>query len=117
MGAAAAGFAVGPFCSLKISGDVNIVASQVYHYLVDAAAVIELLGGTTTLTGTPAFSGAFAAAYNGACIKGQSVTYTGAATGRRYDVQLNGVVNTNGAGANYFPGSTAGSTATGGAYV
>jgi hypothetical protein len=44
-------------------------------------------------------------------------TYSGAATGKRYAVATNAVLNTNGGGANYFPGDVAGTTATGGQYV
>jgi hypothetical protein len=43
-------------------------------------------------------------------------TFTGAATGKRYDVTENGVISTAGGGANYFPGNAAGTTATGGQY-
>ena len=49
-----------------------------------------------------------------------SMTYTlGAftATGTRYVIQLNAACQTNGGGANYFPGNAAGSTATGGQYA
>lgn len=38
------------------------------------------------------------------------------ASGQRFSVQTNGVVNVNGGGANVFPGASAGSTATGGQY-
>ncbi len=46
-----------------------------------------------------------------------SITGAGVVTGQRYNVASNGVVDTSGAGATHFPGSTAGSTATGGQYV
>jgi hypothetical protein len=41
---------------------------------------------------------------------------SGGATGKRYVAELNGVINTFGGGANYFPGNVAGTTATGGQY-
>jgi hypothetical protein len=44
------------------------------------------------------------------------VTYSGAATGSRYGAALNGVIQTNGGGATYFPGNSAGSTSVGGQY-
>jgi len=43
-------------------------------------------------------------------------TLSGSVTGSRYNVNLNGSINTNGSGVNYFPGSSAGSTNTGGQY-
>jgi hypothetical protein len=42
---------------------------------------------------------------------------TGSATGKRYDVITNSVLNTGGGGASYFPGDVAGTAATGGQYV
>jgi len=42
---------------------------------------------------------------------------TGAATGMRYRAELNGTINTNGLGPNFFPGDVAGTTATGGQYA
>lgn len=44
-------------------------------------------------------------------------TNPGNVTGPKYSAQLNGVINTQGAGASYFPGTVAGSTATGGQYA
>lgn len=46
-----------------------------------------------------------------------SPTFTGSAvTGKRYEANVNGIITTNGAGPNYFPGTVAGSTSTGGQY-
>jgi hypothetical protein len=42
---------------------------------------------------------------------------TANATGTRYNGTLNSVINTFGGGANYFPGNSAGSVATGGVYA
>jgi hypothetical protein len=78
-------------------------------------AIISNAGLTITLTGTPAFS-IFALAYMTGMISMQGQTFSGAATGQRYNATLCGVIETNGGGANYFPGGTAGATATGGQY-
>jgi hypothetical protein len=72
---------------------------------------------TVTLSGTPAFSNAFASADMGGVIIMQYVTFTGSATGKRYNVTLNAVVNTAGGGATYLPGNVSGTTATGGQYA
>ncbi|MDH7791872.1 hypothetical protein QBD00_002784 [Ochrobactrum sp. AN78] len=42
---------------------------------------------------------------------------TGSATGKRYTVYANGTIGTSGSGANYFPGSVAGTVASGGQYL
>lgn len=81
-------------------------------------SVVNLNGSiTVTLTGTPAFSSQFVNA-NGLCfVYAVGITFTGAATGSRYNVAQNGVINTDGGGANYFPGNSVGTSSTGGQYV
>ncbi len=69
-----------------------------------------------TLTGTPAFSGAFALSYAGGASMLYGNTFSGAATGVRYSAAGNGVIYTNGAAGTYFPGNSAGSTGSGGQY-
>ncbi len=46
-----------------------------------------------------------------------TINASGSFSGPRYSVYSNGVINTYGGGANFFPGSTAGTTATGGQYL
>ena len=98
-------------------GDYSIVAAAASHFSTGLAGVIRVMSQSVTLTGTPAFSSAFAQGTTG----GQTVlvgnTFSGAATGKRYDVILNAAVNVGGAGVNYLPGSAAGTTATGGQYA
>lgn len=83
---------------------------------------ISTISTTITITGTPNFSQGFIRCGEGpsllacALATGQPV-FVGAATGPRYAVSTNSVINTNGAGASYFPGDAAGTTATGGQYV
>jgi hypothetical protein len=43
--------------------------------------------------------------------------FSGAATGPRYSANTNGVVNSFGGGATYFPGNAVGVLATGGQYA
>jgi hypothetical protein len=72
---------------------------------------------TVTITGTPAFSGAWALSLGNAVITCFSDTFSGSATGARYSVTGNGYLFTNGGGATYLPGNAAGSTASGGQYL
>ena len=71
---------------------------------------------TVTLTGTPAFSGSFAFADTGSLITVLNVTYSGAATGIRYQAGNGSVITTGAAGPNYFPGNAAGFVISGGGY-
>lgn len=73
---------------------------------------------TYTLTANATYSHAFAGAGNLGYLVSVGSTFTlgaFAVTGPRYNASLNGVIVTGG-GASYFPGSSAGSTATGGQY-
>lgn len=75
------------------------------------------LSGLITVTGTPAFNSAFVLLNNCATLGVYSgATISGAATGTRYSITRNAVCDVNGSGANYFPGSGPGTTATGGIY-
>lgn len=96
-------YAISAGASRHINGAVNGVAS--------------VAGRTVTITGTPAFSTAFAEAGEGGVVRLFSNTYSGSATGPRYSAALNGVIQTFGAGASALPGDAAGSTATGGQYA
>jgi hypothetical protein len=79
------------------------------------SSTITGFGATITLSGTPAFDEDFAFASSGGEIS-EFQTYSGSATGRRYFAFLNGVINTFGGGATYFPGDSAGATSNGGEY-
>jgi hypothetical protein len=95
--------------SINAGAGSHIVCNQGFVNIVTAAVTI-LLAST--------FSQAFAGASIGGAIQALSMTFSGAAvTGTRYTAATNGVIFTNGGGANYFPGSTAGATATGGQYA
>jgi hypothetical protein len=97
-------------------GAYSISGGAETHITSQLSAVVNI-SGAVMLTGTPAFSYAFAQAYCASTAAFSGVTFTGTATGARYQANANGVVNTFGGGANYLPGNAAGVTATGGQYV
>lgn len=98
-------------------GNYSIAGSAPYHFLAQFGGYIACNSRTITITGTPAFSSAFSGALNGGQISSAGCTFSGSATGIRYNSILNSVIDTLGGGANYFPGNSAGTTATGGQYV
>ena len=70
-----------------------------------------------TVTGTPAFTGAFVVSGQGGVVYAAgSASYSGAATGKRYIANDLGFISSNGGGASFYPGNVAGTTATGGVY-
>lgn len=99
-----------------LAGNVTISAGGDVAFRCLGPSKMTLGGNTVTVTGTPAFSTGFAqAAYTGQIMS--TTTFSGSATGPRYSVTMNGVIDTFGGGASYFPGNSAGSTATGGQYA
>jgi hypothetical protein len=98
-----------------LSVSYQIVGGALYHIFVNGGMAFHEQA-TATLVGTPGFT-SFVAATNGGAVQSIGSTFTGAATGQRYNATMNGAVNTFGGGASYFPGNAAGSTATGGQYA
>lgn len=94
-----------------------ISGSATYHYLANIGSTISCGGVAVTLSGTPAFAGAFAAADFGGFLYTQSTTYTGSATGPRYFGSFYGIILTGSSGnPNFFPGDSPGSVSLGALY-
>jgi hypothetical protein len=100
----------------QCNGSYSITGAAAYHNQAISYGEIRTTGAyTITITGTPAFT---TYAYSGlGFIHYASVTFSGSATGKRYDVVENGLIKTYGGGASFLPGGTAGTTATGGQYT
>lgn len=106
------------FGSLVVLSGYTVSGSSAFHLLATAGATITIAtNAAITLTGTPAFSTAFVSARQGGLISSTNATFTGGASGVRYDARSNGVIDTAGGGTTYFPGGTSGTTQTGGEYV
>jgi hypothetical protein len=86
------------------------------HWYSDFGGLIQATNLTITITGTPNFATAFAQCVRTGAMLVSGNTFSGSATGTRYNASLNAIIDTFGAGANYLPGNAAGSTATGGQY-
>lgn len=98
----------------------SIVGASACH-MQSAGGIIAIGSSPNTIavtcSGTLAF-GTFAAANSIGQITRWATTYSGGTvTGTRYSADTNSLIQTYGGGANVFPGSVAGTTATGGLYV
>jgi hypothetical protein len=90
----------------------TISGSAQFHWLAGINGLIDTFGSTVTLTGTPNFPVEFALAQFAAQILCSGVTFTGAATGKKYDILYGGVLNSGGVSAN-LPGTIAGTNTSG----
>ena len=94
-----------------------ISGAATYHWQTVNGGIIYAQTKTITITGTPAFSASFVYCGLLGLHNVYGNTFSGSATGKRYDIFANGAVFTNGGGPTYFPGDVAGTTATGGQYT
>lgn len=102
---------------IHLSSAYTISGGATQHMDCQYNGIIRNDNKTITLTGTPAFT-QFAAVSNGGGLVVSSLTFSGSATGQRYNANSNGFINTGGGGASYLPGSTAGTDNSGaGLYV
>jgi hypothetical protein len=116
---------------IHVLGTINISGSPSSN-TVSSGSHLATASGGIIITGTgalPTYSisssislpGAFAAAGELSVIdfivNGGTFSGAGSVTGRRYQGAQNAIINTNGGGANYFPGTIAGSLSTGAQYT
>lgn len=102
---------------INIIGSYAIVGASPLHIQASFGTVRLLSGITVTITGTPAFSNAWAVVNRGGLLTAFSITFSGSATGVRYLATSNGVVFTLGAATTYFPGNSVVAPTTGGQYT
>lgn len=105
------------FGLIEATGNYSITGSAQRHVVSDGGAGIDVAGRTVTLSGTPAFSQMFASVEQNSWIKIYFMTFSGSATGKRYEANNLGIIHTGSGSGTYLPGNSAGSTANGGVYT
>ena len=98
-------------------GNYTISGGALRHLYAHGGGLIYIPYRTITISNTPAFSQAFVDAQSCAVVPLGGCTWTGSATGKRYNVISSATVNVLGAGATALPGNVSGTTATGGIYA
>jgi hypothetical protein len=116
-GAAAGGYhvqATAPGAYISLNANYSITGDAIIHLLAASpGSQIFVSTITVTLTGTPAFSVAYAYATRLGAISAAGITFTDdGATGTTYYIDTGGIIYTAGGGASYFPGDVNGSTGT-----
>lgn len=96
----------------------NTIATGAAYCLLSLFGGVIAVGNAPTFTfsGSPAFT-AVAGAFDLGVIFAQTGVFSGTVTGQRYFSINNSLIQTGGGGANFFPGSTAGTTSNGGLYA
>lgn len=102
--------------TVNANGNYAISGGAYRHWWVESQGFLQVAGRTVTLTGTPAFRSAFAVAQMLALVQCNSDTFSGAATGKKYNVGSNAIIS-GGGGASYLPGNSDGMAANGGQYI
>lgn len=102
--------------SIKAIGSYTISGSSGIHISSVSQAIIRIQSVTVTLVGTPAFGTAYVSQTINSSALVNACTFSGSATGKRYDITGNSVCNAGGV-TTYLPGNAAGTTATGGQYI
>ena len=93
----------------------SIDAGAGQHVVADLTSSIIVSGASVTLAAGVAFT-EFALVQSGT-LRARSMTFTGTATGKKYNAIINGAIDTGGAAVTYFPGDVAGTTSLGGVYA
>lgn len=103
---------------IYLANSYTVNGGSAVHWFAERGGAIQPSAAiTVTLTGTPAFTNAFAVANLCGTISPLSlVSFANTATGSRYTAQFNGCINTGGGGAIYLPGNAVGSALFGGQY-
>lgn len=99
------------FGTVTCSGHYWITGGAVAHHFCSAGGYINVQGATVVVTGTPTFT--TFCSLNGGNVYAIGASFTGSAHGARYFGGYGGLINTGGAGVNFFPGDSAGSSPTG----
>lgn len=104
---------------VTFDGGDTISGNATYFLFVDNGKVIFAASPFLTFNPTNITFTDFIHVKNGGVLKHSSGTFVdaGSVVGQRYEVHGNGVINTVGGGANYFPGNSAGAADTGGQYI
>lgn len=99
-------------------GDYEIDGIGDRHLQAVDGGVFTTLGSiAATLNNSPTIGSEFALAERVSAMRMGGWSFTGAASGRRYRVATNAVMDTDGGGSDHFPGDSPGVEETGGIYV
>jgi hypothetical protein len=98
-------------------GTIRITGAAPWHMQINSKGWVNMYLPHLVIVGTPNFNTAYADVRDLSQITGAYTDITGTATGSRYNVIGNGIIDVGGRGTSYLPGNAAGTLATGGQYL
>ena len=100
---------------LHLTHNYTISGAAAHHIGCQFSSTVQISTITVTIIGTPNFSSSFLNLYHLSYlnVNGQSVTWSGAATGQRYVIGALSATQGTGGSTTYFPGNIAGTTVNG----
>lgn len=101
---------------ISLESDYTVSGDATYHYSVSQTSYLDIRAHTVTFSGSRTFS-AFAVAQYMGQVFSIGTTFTGTVTGQRYNGNGLALIFTNGGGANYFPGNSAGAVSNSAIYL
>lgn len=101
---------------IECIGNYSITGAANTHVATFTGGFISIISTTITITGTPAFATAFARSEFMATQYLYTNTFSGSATGKRYQAATCGGIRVAGAGATYLPGNVSGTATSPGWY-
>ena len=99
---------------IEAEGDYAIIAGADRHWWASNQGLVSVVSRSVTLSGTPSFATAFAFANVAGLITCAANSYSGSATGKRFDARENSTIRSAGA---TLPGNVAGTSATDGVFT
>jgi hypothetical protein len=88
-----------------------------HHILCSYGSYVHLTNLTCSLVGARTWGSRFVAASQGGCIRADTFSYSGSATGTRWSAATNGTIYINSVSTTWFPGNLTGSAVSGGLYT
>ena len=102
---------------VAVQAGYTISGSSYRHINAAGAGQVIANSNAVTLVGTPAFAIAYVQATGLSSVQVYANSFTGAATGSRYNIIGNSVCDTGGGSTSAFPGDSAGTLSTGGLFL
>jgi hypothetical protein len=99
------------------SGPIIFAGTSSFGLGSQASSFVDINSVSVTFVAGCTYTNAFGLAAQGGALNAVGTSFSGSFTGQRYNANFCGTINVNGAGVNFFPGTTAGVVANNAVYA